>query len=130
MMIRQLPVVWLTVSLALIVGCEKSDELAERCAKALSKVALDEKYRQGEIDPGEQAIMDAVRKVSQSTCEAEGLTPEQAACFDTIVDIVTLFRAADCPALAAKQPSWFHVPPPEVRHRALENMHKTKPSND
>lgn len=77
---------------------------------------------QGKPSPEEQAIIDGVRKQSQAACEAEGLSEEQAACLDEIVDVETLFLAADCPAIAVKQPSWFRVPPPEARKKALEEM--------
>ena len=101
------------------------DALSKRCSTALSRVAMDELVAsQGKPSPGEQAIMDGVRKQSQAACEAEGLTEEQAACFDSIVDLETLFLAADCPAIAAKQPSWLRVPPPELRKAALDEMKK------
>lgn len=118
-----------TLLITFVVGfasCEKeessaeSDALAKRCAKALSKVGMDV-YMQGNGKPApeEQLIIDGVRKVAQVKCEAEGLSPEQAACFDAIVDIDTLFLSADCPAIAAKKPSWLSVPPREERKKVL-----------
>ena len=98
---------------------------SKRCSQAIAKVAMDDfmaAASDGKPSPGEQAIIDGVRKQSQAACEAEGLTEEQAACFDSIKDLETLFFAADCPALAAKRPSWFKVPPPEVRKTTLEQM--------
>ncbi len=103
------------------------DALSERCAKALSKVGMDEMMAShGKPSAQEQAIIDGVRKKSQATCESEGLTEEQAACFDAIVDIETLFLSADCPAIAAKQPSWLQMPPPEERKKALDEMKKKR----
>ena len=128
--LRALPV----TLLLLLPACESASDtdLARRCERAIAKVALDATQASSapssKPSPGEQAIIDSVRKASQAKCEAEGLTVEQAACFDDIVDVETLFMAADCPAIAANKPSWFSVPPPEVRQEALREMRARRAS--
>ena len=113
-------------------GNNPGKELAKRCERALAKVSLEEMYNApgvtGKPSGGEKAIMDGVRKASLATCQAEGLTREQAACFEKIKDIESLYETADCPAIVAKMPSWFRVPPPEMRREALEKM-KAKKAN-
>lgn len=103
------------------------EALAKRCSQAIAKVSLDELMAtvpNGKPSPGEQAIIDGVRKQSQAACESEGLSEEQAACLDAIKDVDTLLKAGDCPAIAAKKPSWLTVPSPEAR-KAVEE--KTAP---
>lgn len=124
------PFLLVAAAMALLaLGCSKSDGdtgLAKRCERAIAKVTLEEMYdapgAAGKPGEDEKAIIDRVRKLSQAQCEAEGLTPEQAACFESIKDIQTLFEAADCPAIAEEKPTWFNVPPPELRRQALEKM--------
>lgn len=110
------------------------EALSKRCAKAIAKVSLDEFManapESGKPKPAEQAIIDGVRKQSQAACESEGLTEEQAACFEAIKDIETLFQVADCPAIAAKKPSWLRLPPDAERKKALESMGESKQAPD
>ena len=114
------------VALALLAAGCGSSELSKRCERAISKVMLEELYEapgaKGKPGEDEKAVMATVKAAAQVRCEAEGLTEAQAACFEAIVDIETLFRAADCPAIKDDKPSWFIVPPPEARRQALENM--------
>jgi len=114
-----------------LTSCNKSDtdhEMAKRCERAVAKVGLEELQNSATGKPSaqEQAIMDGVRTMTVAKCQSEGLTKEQAACLDKINNIESLFEAADCPAIAAKKPSWFQVPPPEVRKEALEQMRAKK----
>ena len=89
------------------------EALVQRCATAVSKVSLDEMMKsKAKPSPEEQKDINIVRKLAQAKCVAEGLTPEQAACLDAIVDVETLLLSVDCPAIAAEKPSWLRVPPP------------------
>jgi hypothetical protein len=117
-----------SITILLATSCdrsEKADELARRCERAVAKVALKAMHDEwsatlGKPTRGEQAIIDGVRKAAVASCRAEGLTPAQAACLDDIHDVEGLFQAADCPAIAAKMPSWFQRPSPEIRREAAE----------
>ena len=115
------------VTMLVLVGCGKSatkSELAQRCDRALGKVLLIDQYNEpgSTMSAGERAILDQLRSVSQSQCEEEGLTKEQAACFENVRDIATLLAAAECPAIVAAQPSWFRVPPPDMRREVLKKL--------
>lgn len=117
--------------LALACNNDKADDL---CARATRHMAF------GIIAPGEtgqpsaeeKKIMQVVVQMSVAQCRQEGLGAAQAECIfayqpfqggslaQAMIDLV------ECPAIAARRPSWLQMPPREV----LEEMRAAERARD
>jgi hypothetical protein len=65
----------------------------------------------------ERMVIDSVAVMTTGKCRAEGLSPAQADCILAVEDTDDMMRLGECPAIAANQPSWLILPPPEALER-------------
>ena len=113
--------------LALAVGGCKS-ELAKRCEAAARHMAAPIPVAKGdEPGEGEQRIIDVVIKMSTDSCLKEGLSREQADCILSVHTMDQLMALGECPAIAAKQPSWVRLPPTRAQMEEIERLRQAKP---
>lgn len=102
----------LVASLLLTTAAGCKSETAERCEAAVHHmndrvVSLTDSRPKDD----EQRIIDFVTKASIDQCLREGISKAQADCILSVQTMEQLMDLADCPAIAAKRPSWLRVAP-------------------
>ena len=93
----------------LALGCSSKS----RCERAVHKVIelsvhSDPKSSTPKAD--EQAVIDQLETISIGTCEKEGLEQGQLDCILAMQTWHDLEALSNCPAIAAKRPSWVLAP--------------------
>jgi hypothetical protein len=100
-------------------ACGNKDDF---CSQAVRRVTFELIPKDGTGQPSEdeRRTMEAVVEMGIAQCRKEGLSKEQADCIMDVHTVDQMLRLGDCPAIAAKRPSWLSLPPPELVPPATE----------
>jgi hypothetical protein len=89
-----------------------------RCEKAVQHIMLGliPTDAPGQPGAGERAIIEVVAKAGIAQCKGEGLSQAQADCILAVkgVEPSDWRKLGECPAIAARKPSWLIIPSPDM----------------